>query len=173
MHDMHYGSVSGLAMAFDDSCLFSAAADGTLLLAHNALGSAPSSAAAAAPLEPNAGLPTLADAAAGPGAAQVAAGPLSLEEAKQAAQRDQQAATAAAERHHLVSAVEVLRQELAALMKEDAARPRAEQLPAAAFHLDQGEWADAKPDAYFQTTVCSGCSGILPSKFPCTCMHYF
>lgn len=149
---MHDGRVSGLAMAYDDSCLISAAADGTLLLVHNALGSAPSSAAAAAPLEPNAGLPSLAHAA-DTGAAQT--GPLSLEEAKQAAQRDQQAATAAAERQHLVSAVEVLRHELAALVKEDAARPHAERLPAEAFHLDQGGWADS-------TCVFGPCSAILP-----------
>lgn len=141
---MHDGRVSGLAMAYDDSCLISAAADGTLLLLHNALGSAASSAAAAAPLEPNAGLPSLAHAAADTDAAHVGTGPLSLEEAKQAAQRDQQAATAAAERQHLVSAVDVLRHELAALMKEDAARPRAERLPAEAFHLDQGRLAETK-----------------------------
>jgi hypothetical protein len=166
---MHDGRVSGLAMAYDDSCVISAAADGTLLLMHNALGPAPSStAAAAAPREPNAGLPTLAQAAAGTGAAHVGAGPLSLEEAKQAAQHDQQAATAAAERQHLVSAVEVLRQELAALMKEDAARPRAERLPAEAFHLDQGGWAYAKHGGTFCGTFCaqpmqSKGSPVLPS----------
>lgn len=147
---MHDGRVTGLAMAFDDSCLISAAADGTLLLLHNTLGPAVSFAAAAAPQEPNAGLPRVAAVAAAVTAA-TAAGPastaasdassvpLSLEEAKQAMQRDQQAATAAAARQQLVAAVEVLRQELAALMKEDAAKPPVERLPAEAFHVDQGE----------------------------------
>lgn len=149
-------------MAFDDSALISAAADGTLLLLNNPLG-APigTTAAAAAPQEPNAGLPTMAgDAVSGAAAATAAVGssgssaasitaaaiaatdssgvPLSLEEAKQAAQRDQQAATAAAARQQLVGAVEVLRQELAQLMREDAARPAAERLPAEAFEVDAG-----------------------------------
>lgn len=148
LHDMHDGRVTGLAMAFDDSCLISAAADGTLLLLHNMLG--PPVSAAAAPQEPNAGLPTVAamaaavtaTTAAGPAstaASDALSVPLSLEEAKQAMQRDQQAATAAAARQQLVAAVEVLRQELAALMKEDAGKPPAERLPAEAFHVHQGE----------------------------------
>lgn len=123
-------------MAYDDSVLISGAADGTLLLLHNPLGP-PAEATAAAPQDPNTGLPTVTGATSA--AASEASGvPLSLEEAKQATQRNQQAATAAAARQQLVGTVEALRQELAALMREDAARPPAERLPAEAFHLDQG-----------------------------------
>lgn len=149
---MHDGRVTGLALAYDDSCLISAAADGTLLLLANSLGPHPSAAPPQPPLEPNAGLPTMAEAAAtaataataaaiSPAAAGAAAAsvPLSLEEAKQAAQRNQQAATAAAARQQLVSAVEVLRQELAGLMREGAGRPPAERVPGEAFHVDEGE----------------------------------
>jgi hypothetical protein len=138
---MHDGRVTGLAMAFDDSCLISAAADGTLLLLANPLG--PPVAPSPAPADANAGLPTLSAAAAAADGVDVSSGgvrqlELSLEEAKQAAQRDQQAATAAAARHQLLAAVCDLHQELAGLMREDAARPPAERLPADAFHLDQG-----------------------------------
>jgi len=157
---MHDGRVTGLALSYDDSCLISAAADGTLLLLANSLGPHPSAAPPQPPLEPNAGLPTMAEAAAAATAASAAAiaataatagvtaaaaaaaasVPLSLEEAKQAAQRNQQAATAAAARQQLVSAVEVLRQELAGLMREDAGRPPAERVGPEAFHVDEGEW---------------------------------
>lgn len=140
LHDMHDGRVTGLALAFDDSCLISAAADGTLLLLANPLG--PPAAPSAPPADVNAGLPALSTAAAADGAAVGSGGvqplELSLEEAKQAAQRDQQAATAAAARQQLLAAVCDLRQELARLMREDAARPPAERLPADAFHIDQG-----------------------------------
>lgn len=143
---MHNGLVTGLAMAFDHSCLVSAAADGTLLLLHNPLG--PLTTAAAVPQEPNAGLPTVAAAVAGAtssegpaatAATSPAATALSLEEAKQAMQRDQQAATAAAAKQQLVAAVEVLRQELAVMLREEEGKPPAARLPAEAFHLDQGE----------------------------------
>lgn len=135
---MHDGRVTGLAMAFDDSCLISAAADGTLLLLHNPLGPPPAS--PSPPADANAGLPAAVQPA-GLQTAGAAAGdgvPLSLEEAKQAEQRDQQAASAAAARQQLLASVGALRQELAALMKADAARPPAERLPADAFHIDQG-----------------------------------
>jgi hypothetical protein len=54
-------------------------------------------------------------------------------------QRDQQAATAAAAKQQLVAAVEVLRQELAVMLREEEGKPPAARLPAEAFHLDQGE----------------------------------
>lgn len=125
-------------MAFDDSVLISGAADGTLLLLHNPLGPPAVAAAAAAPQDPNAGLPTVTGAAISAATSEASGVMLSLEEAKQATQRNQQAATAAAARQQLVGTVEALRQELEALMREDAARPPAERLPTEAFHLDQG-----------------------------------
>jgi hypothetical protein len=150
LHDAGHGAVRGLALAFDDSCLLSGAADGTLLLLANPLQQPGRPAAGEAGAAVNAGLPTLAAAAAaaaaaGDGAPQGAqtselpeGGGLTLEEAKRAAQRDQQAATASAARQGLVAAVAALRDELAALLAHNAAQPLAAQVPQEALQLDAG-----------------------------------
>lgn len=141
LHDMHEGYVTGLAMAYDDSCIVSAAADGTVLLIHNPLGPSAAAQTVPQPAAPNDGLPSMSEVkdTLNPGVTTVDPQPqLSLEEAKQAAHQHQQAATAAAARQQLVVAVEGLRRDLAGLMRENAARPPCQRLPAEAFHLDPG-----------------------------------
>ncbi|KAF8073262.1 ABCG35 [Scenedesmus sp. PABB004] len=139
LHDMHDGRVTGLALAYDDSCLLSAASDGTLLVLANPLEPAAAPGASPAPLDEQ--LPTMAqDAAAGglPDAPDLAPAAPSLEEAKQAAQLGRQAEAAASARAALVAAVEDMRREHAALLADNAARPPGERVPEHMLQLDAG-----------------------------------
>jgi Ni/Co efflux regulator RcnB len=140
LHGMRGSALSALAMAFDDSCLISAARDGSLLLLSNPLQqqSPGGSAVQQAPQLSS----MAADAAAAGGQADapdLQADALSLEEARQAAQHSQQAAAAAAAREQLVAAVAVLRREHAALVAENSAWPPGQQLPRHMLEIDAGK----------------------------------
>ncbi|KAI8470236.1 MAG: hypothetical protein J3K34DRAFT_459006 [Monoraphidium minutum] len=132
LHGMQTGSVTGLAMAFDDSCFLSATADGTLVAVDNALGGSPQRQQGVPP-------PLLPMSAAGaPAAEDLGGGAASLEEGKQAAVADALAAQAAQARDGLRGEFDALRAELAALLAANAARPAGEQLPRSMFIIDPG-----------------------------------
>eukprot|EP00878_Enallax_costatus_P018908 GHUV01019931.1.p1 GENE.GHUV01019931.1~~GHUV01019931.1.p1 ORF type:complete len:189 (+),score=57.35 GHUV01019931.1:1925-2491(+) len=133
---MHDGRVTAAASSFDDSCIISAAADGTLLLLSNPLAA---NSGPPAPAQANMSLPTISQDSAGwPEAADISATSPTLEEAKQSAQRNMQAAAAAAAREQLVAAVDSMRREYAALMAENEARRQGEQVPQHMLELDAG-----------------------------------
>lgn len=134
---MHDGSVTAVAMSFDDSCIISAAADGALLLLSNPLAATNNP---SAPSQALVSLPTIQQDAAGqPEAADITITSPTLEEAKQAAQHNMQAAAAAAAREQLVAAVDSMRKEYAAMVAENAARHHGEQVPKHMLALDAGE----------------------------------
>jgi hypothetical protein len=133
LHDMQHGALCGVAAAFDDSLLISAARDGSLLITRNGLvaSSAPSVPAALA-----AALPAVEAVGAvrdiGPDA-------LTFEESKQAAAANAVAARAAEARQQLAAEFGALRGELQELLAANAASAPAHRLPRGAFTLDPGE----------------------------------
>jgi hypothetical protein len=152
---MRGSAVSALAMAFDDSCLISAARDGSLLLLSNPL----ELQQPGVPAETQAPqLPTMAaDAAAAGGpadASELQQDAPSLEEARQAAQHSQQAAAAAAAREQLVAAVAVLRREHAALVADNSARPPGQQLPHHMLDIDAGKPLVIGPQGLMRKAEC-------------------
>lgn len=138
---MHDGRVHALALAHDDSCLASAAGDGTLLLLRNPLQPAGSVSAFQADELPSAAQEAVASSSLVEVPDVSSAAP-TLEEAKQAAQANCQAAAAAAAHQSLVTAVERLRQQLATVIADNACRPAGERVPQHMLELDSGTWAD-------------------------------
>jgi hypothetical protein len=120
-------------MAFDDSVFISAARDGVLVVTRNGILGSP--APAAVPAMP---MQTVAEAASGE-APDVGPNTPTFEECKQAAVADSVAAQAAEASQHLAAEFGALRGQLRLLLADNAAKPRAHQLPRAAFALDPGE----------------------------------
>jgi len=125
---MHDGRVRALTVAHDDSCLVSAADDGTLLLLSNPLQPAGSVSGPQADE-----LPSVAEEAIASGGLvevpDLSPSAPTLEEAKQAAQANHQAAAAAAAHQSLVAAVERLRQQMDTVIADNARRPAGERVP--------------------------------------------
>lgn len=168
---MHDGQVTAVAMAHDDSCLISAASDGTLMLLSNPL--APGNHTAAAADLADRKLPTMSQDAAGQAEiADSTASSLTLEEAKQAAQRNMQAAAAAAAREQLVAAMEAMRKEYAALVAANNARGPGERVPQHMLEVDAGVLLHRQPVSQYMkqqltpSTVVYTSDTAASSKYP-------
>jgi hypothetical protein len=134
---MQDGRVHAVSLAYDNSCLASAADDGTLLLLSNPLQPAGSVSDHQAD-----DLPSVAQEAIASGSLvdvpDLSPSAPTLEEAKQAAQANHQAAAAAAAHQSLATAVERLRQQLASVVADNACRPAGERVPEHMLELDAG-----------------------------------
>ena len=131
---MQTGGVTGLAMAFDDTAVISAAQDGSILVVNYPLAQGP----AALPQFTMEHLPTMA-AAGVPSVEDLGQGAPSFEDDKQAAVADAIAAQAAKARQGLLGEFDTLREELQALLAVNSTRPAGHQLPRSAFSIDPGE----------------------------------
>lgn len=134
LHDMQLGSITGVVLSHDGSCLISAARDGTLYALTNNL--QPPQDLPAAPL------PTLAEAQ-----AQAQSGPCMditdsqqhcIEDDKQRAEQDSLLAVAEVKKLSVKQRLDAIRCQFEQLRAQDAAKPPAAQLPSAAFEVDPG-----------------------------------
>lgn len=135
LHEMRDGCVTAVCMAFDDTCLLTAASDGTLFVLQNPFSSAMSTEVGSVDIR----LPTMAeDAALWAEAEDIDSEAPTLEEEKQAAQRSMHTASATSARNQLEAAVAALRVEQAALVAANDANKVWQQVAQPMLNLDTG-----------------------------------